>query len=356
MYKRMVSLLAAVWIGGSVEGTSLAAAPLGVPDPSTIAYPTGEAPSAAEVHLGKVLFFDKRLSSNEHMSCASCHNPDLGFGDGIARGFGTLGHPLGRNTPHLYNLAWNTTFFWDGRAQSLEEQALGPIQAPGEMNMPLDQLIARLNQIPWYVTTFATLYPDSRLTAENVGRALAAFERTIISNNAPFDRYMRGDTEAMSPEAVRGMQLFTGKANCLACHSGPNFTDESFHNIGVGGTDAGRAAIVHDASLTGAFKTPGLRNTLLTAPYMHDGSLASLEEVVRFYNAGGTQKPGISEMIKPLQLTDPELCDLVAFLGALTDPVPITRPAIPTAQETTTQQGAASSLAHTHAPTGQQDQ
>jgi cytochrome c peroxidase len=249
------------------------------------------------------------------------------------RGFGTLGNRLGRNTPHLYNLAWNMVFFWDGRAQSLEEQALGPIQAPGEMNMPLDTLIGRLKQIPFYVKTFTAVYPDSGLTADNVGRAIAAFERTLISSNSPFDRHMRGDKDAMSPEGVRGMQLFTGKANCIACHSGPNFTDESFHNIGVGGTDTGRAAIANDASLTGAFKTPGLRNVLLTAPYMHDGSVATLEGVVRYYNAGGSHPHGLSELIKPLALTESEIFDLVAFLGALTDPVTVTRPAMPPAQE-----------------------
>jgi cytochrome c peroxidase len=290
------------------------------------------------VYLGKVLFFDKRLSSNEKIACASCHNPDLGFGDGLARGFGTLGNQLGRNTPHLYNLAWNVVFFWDGRAQSLEEQALGPIQAPGEMNMPLDKLIERLKQIPFYVKSFTEVYPDSGLTADNVGRAIAAFERTIVSRNSPFDHYMRGDKDAMSPEAVRGMRLFTGKANCSACHSGPNFTDESFHNIGVGGNDAGRATIANDASLTGAFKTPGLRNALLTAPYMHDGSVATLEGVVRYYNAGGAHQQGLSELMKPLHLTDSEVFDLVAFLGALTEPLVVTRPAMPPTRETAAQQ------------------
>jgi cytochrome c peroxidase len=196
----------------------------------------------------------------------------------------------------------------------LPGQELHPLEAPG---------------LAWRTKTFAEVYPNSGLTAENVGRAIAAFERTIISNNSPFDRYMRGDKNAMDPAAIRGMQLFMGKANCTACHSGPNFTDESFHNIGVGDSDPGRAAIVGDASLTGAFKTPGLRNVVLSAPYMHNGSSATLEEVVRFYNTGGTSTQGLSELIKPLHLTDSEVFDLVAFLGALTDPVVVTRPAIP---------------------------
>lgn len=328
-----VACLLALMAGYGNPGLSMAAATLGVPDRDDIEYPDDEPPSAKEVYLGKVLFFDKRLSSNNHLSCASCHNPDLGFGDGIALGRGTMGNTLGRNTPHIYNLAWNTTLFWDGRASSLEEQALGPIQAPGEMNMPLTQLLPRLKEVPYYVYTFAKVYPDSGLTAENIGRAIAAFERTIVSDNAPFDRYMKGVKTAMSPEAIRGMALFTGKANCVACHSGPNFTDESFHNIGLGGEDTGRAAIVGDATLNRAFKTPGLRNALLTAPYMHDGSVATLEEVVRFYNAGGKHKNGASDLIKPLHLAEAEVFDLVAFLGALTDPVVVTRPEIPPAKE-----------------------
>ena len=157
-------------------------------------------------------------------------------------------------------------FFWDGRA-GLEEQALGPIQAAGEMNLPLDKAVARLQDIPFYVKTFAEVYPESGITPQNIGRAMAAFERTIISNNSPFDRYVRGDQNAMGPDAIRGLQLFMGKANCIACHSGPNFTDESFHNIGIGDTDPVRAAVIHDQSLTGAFKTSGLRNVLLCSLY-----------------------------------------------------------------------------------------
>ena len=148
---------------------------------------------------------------------------------------------------------------------------------------------------------------------------------------------MRGDQNAMGPDAIRGLQLFMGKANCIACHSGPNFTDESFHNIGIGDTDPGRAAVIHDQSLTGAFKTSGLRNVLLSAPYMHDGSVATLEEVVRFYNVGGKQTPGLSDLIKPLHLMEKEIFELVAFLGALTDPVVITRPALPPQKEVAAQ-------------------
>ncbi len=303
---------------------------LGVPDPSTIQYPGGKAPSNELVQLGKVLYFDTRLSINDKQSCATCHNPDLGFGDGMASGLGTMGGHLGRNVPHLYNLGWNSKFFfWDGRAASLEEQALGPIQAPGEMNMPLTTLIPKLKAVAYYKRIFNHLFPDSGVTPENVAKAISAFERTIITNNSPFDRYMRGDTSALSPAASRGWALFEGKALCVTCHSGVNFTDERFHNIGLGGTDRGRAAIEKGAANEGAFKTPGLRNVLLTAPYMHDGSVGNLEDVIRHYNKGGNKVRGQDPLVKPLNLTDQEIYDLLAFLGALTDPVTIQRPPIP---------------------------
>jgi cytochrome c peroxidase len=310
-------------------GIYLGARPIGVQDPEDIEYPDDEPPSEAEIHLGKVLYFDARLSGDNRISCATCHNPDLGLGDGVALGRGAMGSRLKRNTPHLYNLAWNVVFSWDGRAASLEEQALEPIQSTVEMNQPLDQLISKLKTVPYYVKAFNEVYPDSGITAENLAKAIAAFERTIVSDNSPFDRYMQGNKFAMSPAAKRGMQLFLGKADCILCHDGPNFTDNSFHNIGVQGDDPGRAKVTSDSMMVGAFKVPGLRNVSLTAPYMHDGSEATLEDVIRFYNAGGKNKEDISPIIRPLNLTKSEIADLVAFLEALTDPVVITTPEIP---------------------------
>lgn len=304
------------------------AEPIGTPDLDDIEYPDDEPHSAAEVELGKVLFFDNRLSVNQQQSCATCHNPDLGFGDGMAQGLGTMGGILGRNTPHIYNLAWNVTFFWDGRAGSLEEQALGPIEAAGEMNMPLDQLIPRLEAVEYYQKAFKSVYGNG-ITKENIGKAIAAFERTLVSINSPFDQYLAGNQEAMRPEAVRGMKLFDGKANCTKCHDGPNFTDNSFHDIGVKGSDPGREKISGDASQRRAFKTPGLRNVIFTAPYMHDGSEGSLEDVVRFYNRGGDRKEGLSNLIEPLNLTEQEIADIVAFMGALTDAIIVERPKVP---------------------------
>ena len=302
---------------------------LGVPDPATIEYPEGGRPSPEEIELGKTLFFDSRLSINHRESCASCHNPSLGFSDGMAKGLGAMGAGLGRNAPHLYNLAWSTVFFWDGRASTLEDQALEPIQSPGEMNLPLDSLIARLRRVTAYRERFAKVYGKPGICKENVGRAIAAFERTLISDNSAFDKYMRGNAGAMGPDAVRGLELFQGKARCIQCHSGPNFTDESFHNIGLGDGDIGRAKILSGATAKGAFKTPGLRNVALSAPYMHDGSEPTLESVVRFYSKGGAVAYGRDNLIKPLHLSEGEIRDLVAFLGALTDPIRIDPPEIP---------------------------
>lgn len=307
--------------------TAFAFEPLGTPRPETIEYPDGVAPATAKIELGRALFFDTRLSGNQKQSCASCHMPELGFGDGTSKGRGTMGGGLPRNTPHLYNLAWNVAFFWDGRAQSLEEQALGPIQAPGEMNMPLPRMIETLDKLTAYKAQFRDVFGSEEINPERVAQAIAAFERTLISRNAAFDRYQAGDRNAMSPEAVRGLALFTGKARCVQCHDGPNFTDNSFHNIGLGDADPGRAKIAKDPGLSGAFKTPGLRNVALTAPYMHDGSQKTLEDVLQHYNRGGKKTPHLDKLMQPLKLTDGEIRELIAFLGALTDPVRVDRPA-----------------------------
>ncbi|OUS29769.1 hypothetical protein A9Q99_08035 [Gammaproteobacteria bacterium 45_16_T64] len=304
------------------------AADLATPSMDDIDYPEEEAPSAKEVELGKTLFFDPRLSLNMKQSCGTCHNPDLGFGDGLATGLGTMGGGLGRNTPHVYNLAWNVTFFWDGRAGSLEEQALGPIEAAGEMNMPLEKLIPRLQAVKYYQDMFKAVYGDG-INKANIGKAIASFERTLNAVNTPFDKYLAGNKTAMGPEAIRGLELFKGKANCTGCHDGPNFTDNSYHNIGVKGDDKGREGIAGGKEMRGAFKTPGLRNVIFTAPYMHDGSEGSLESVVQFYNRGGDQDKNKSNLIKKLNLSDQEVSDLVAFLGALTDPIQVERPKIP---------------------------
>ncbi len=321
-------LLVVAFLGACMRYT-IAAEPLGTPSVDDIEYPDDEPHSALEIELGKTLYFDPILSFNKSQSCATCHNPELGFGDGMNLSVGAKGAQVPRNAPHIYNLAWNVIFMWDGRKATLEEQALGPIEAEGEMNMPLDVAVSRLEGVSYYKKTFKEVYGEDSITPELLGRAIAAFERTIISNNSPFDKYMAGDQTAMSPEAIRGLALFKGKAKCIDCHDGPNFTDNSFHNIGLKSDDEGRAAIIGDSKMKKAFKTPGLRNTLLTAPYMHNGSLGSLYEVVQHYNKGGEDKEGISNLIQPLGLTELEISELIAFMGALTDPVIVSPPTIP---------------------------
>lgn len=306
------------------------ALPLATPAPATIVYPAGAPPTAAEIALGKTLFFDPRLSRNLTQSCATCHNPALGFGDGVALGKGAEGNQLGRNTPPLYNLAWNRVFFHDGRSPSLEAQALNPIESNAEMNIPLPLLIERLSAVDWYRQQFQAVYGGEKITADMIGKALASFERTLTSRNAPFDRFLAGDTGAMSESAQRGLKIFKGAAWCSSCHDGANLTDNEFHNIGVKTTDPGRGKFAPDQPrMQGAFKTPGLRNVELTGPYMHDGSQRTLEDVMKFYNRGGDDKKRRDPLIRELDLSKQDIADLVEFMKALTDPVAIEAPSIP---------------------------
>ncbi len=305
--------------------------PLVTPSVDDMVLYDDEENTQAEIDLGKTLFFDNRLSSNHKQNCATCHDPEKGFSDGMATGFGTEGNKLERNSPQLYNLGWSSIFMWDGREPTLESQALGPIQAAGEMNLPIPELLTRLNAVEGYRKLFKDVYEIDEITADAVGRAIAAFERSIIVDNTPFDQFLAGDKSAMSESAQRGLAVFSGKGNCAQCHDGANFTDDSFHNLGFGGDnhDKGRAAITGDVSQTGAFKTPGLRNIEFSAPYMHDGSIATLESVVDYYNRGGSGGEHTSDIIKPLQLTQVEQQDLVAFLKSLSQDITITVPKIP---------------------------
>jgi cytochrome c peroxidase len=326
-YSLALGCLAAAW--SLTVPSSEAAEALGTPDPQTIEYPAGQPPSPLEIELGKTLYFDPRLSFNHSQSCATCHNPDLGFSDGMAKGLGAKGSHVGRNAPHIVNLAWGSIFFWDGRAATLEEQALGPIKADGEMNLPLDSVAPRLSKAAYYRRTFDKVYGKGGLQIDNVAKALAAFERSLIVRNTPYDRYLAGDKLAMSPNAVAGLEVFQKKGRCTECHSGPNFTDDSFHNIGVNDPDSGRARILAGPGMLGAYKTPGLRNVLYSAPYMHDGSEKSLEDVVRFYNRGGDKKEGLDKLIVPLNLTEQEIQNLVAFMGSINEPLVVQTPRIP---------------------------
>ncbi len=299
--------------------------------PDFIPFPEDNAYTPEKAALGKILFFDPRLSKSNATACSTCHNPSLGWEDGNPMAVGAEGLTLKRHSQTVLNLAWGETFFWDGRASSLEEQALGPIEDSNEMNQPIDTLIAELKQIAGYQATFENVFPDSGITGENIARALATYQRTIVSNKAPFDDWIDGEEKAIDDAARRGFALFNGKAGCAACHSGWNFTDDSFHDIGLSDSDIGRAGVISGIEqFNHAFKTPGLRNLTSRAPYMHDGSLNTLEEVIDHYNDGFVERPSLSFEMKKLALTPDEKADLVAFLRTLeSQDDPVTFPILP---------------------------
>lgn len=299
--------------------------------PTEIPFPEDNAYSPNKVALGKLLYFDTRLSGSKLLSCASCHNPGYGWSDGQPLAVGHGMQILGRRSPTILNAAWGEIFFWDGRADSLETQALGPIASPGEMNMPLDQLVDVIAAIPDYVQLFDDAFPGEGITLDNIAKSIATFERTVVSSRAPFDAWIAGDETAIPDAAKRGFQIFAGKANCTACHSGWNMTDDSFHDIGLASIDEGRGALIPDVvKLQHAFKTPGLRDLTRRAPYMHDGSLTTLAEVVDHYDRGFITRPSLSEDMKPLHLTGEEKQDLLAFLDTLTGELaPVVVPVLP---------------------------
>ncbi len=293
-----------------------------------VAAPPHNPASAQKSELGKALFFDPRLSGNGTVSCASCHNPALGWSDGLKTGIGINGSVLQRATPTVVNMAFNTQFMWDGRMRSLEDQALGPMKTREEMHTDMDALLAMLRGSAGYRTLFAGAFPGEAIDEATLAKALAAFERTLVSSDSPFDRWLAGDRRAIDAAAWRGYQVFKDpqRGNCAACHSGPNFSDNGFHNIGVaqGGTayDEGRFKVRPLASMKGAFKTPTLRDVELTAPYFHDGSAATLMDVVEHYDRGGDDKRNLSQDVRPLHLAPQDKQDLVAFMKALTGRMP----------------------------------
>jgi len=287
--------------------------------PAAIPFPTDNPYTIAKVALGKVLYFDTRLSAANLLSCASCHNPAYGWGDGQPKGIGHGMNPLGRRSPSIINAAFGQIFMWDGRAASLEEQALGPIKTDVEMNLPIDKLMERLKAIPGYAPMFQAAFPKDGIKPETVAKAIATYERTVVSARAPFDTWIESSDRAISEEAKRGFAIFNTKAACNKCHSGWNFTDDSFHDIGLPSEDLGRGKFLRSiVKMQRAFKTPGLREITRRGPYMHDGSIATLEAVVEHYDQGGIERPSRSELIKPLGLTQQEKKDLVAFMQTLT--------------------------------------
>ena len=303
--------------------------------------------------LGEKLFFDKRLSADGTVSCAVCHDPATAFAGNESLAIGVADRVGTRNTPTLLNVTFSTAFFWDGRARSLEEQAKQPLLNPAEMAMESEAaVVKRVSSIVEYDRLFGRVFGREGITLETIVKAIAAFERTLISRNSPFDRFIAGDLTAISAAQKRGWELFKGKAGCIECHSfsaaSPFFTDFKFYNTGIaandsslkqlrdvarqqdsasqlahtrGYTELGRYLVTKELKDIGAFKTPTLRDIELTRPYMHNGSIKTLLDVVRFYNQGGEQNANLNEKLHPLNLTDQEMSELVEFMRALTSDV-----------------------------------
>ena len=297
--------------------------PLGLP---AVPWPKDNPYSKKKAELGRLLFFDTRLSSNETISCASCHAPHAGFADDKPVSLGINGNKGTRNAQTVINCCYQTHCFWDGRANSLEEQVIGPLANPKEMTTAKSAHEAYkhceecIGKIQGYAPLFKEAFGDDSCSLEHISKAIATFERTILSGNSPYDRYVAGDRTAMTSQQIEGLRVFK-KVGCANCHGGSNFTDGRFMNIGIGmadkNPDLGRYDVTKDSLDIGAFKTPTLRDVSKSAPYMHDGSLKTLEEVVDYYDKGGTPNPHLSFMMKPLKMTSEDKKALVAFMYAL---------------------------------------
>lgn len=312
-------------------------APLGLP---AVPIPADNPPTAETVSLGRRLYYDTALSVDNTISCASCHDPKFGFGDGKQFSVGVRKQLGNRNSPTVINAAYYTTQFWDGRAGTLEQQAEGPVANPVEMAHTLKGVEQRLMADPTYRAEFKNAFGADVITYEMVGKAIASFERTVVSGNSPFDRYMYGgEKKALSASAKRGLEVFRNpkRGNCAVCHTIEEkfalFTDNKFHNLGVGVklaingetelTDLGRFKVTNVEADKGAFRTPSIRNIALTAPYMHDGSHKNLKEVLDFYVGGGNSNPHRDKEIRPLDfLTGQEQADLIEFMKSLTGEMP----------------------------------
>lgn len=295
-----------------------------VPLPQTVTDPKDNPSTPEKVALGKQLFFDPRLSGDNRMSCATCHVPDKAFADGLARAKGHGDKTLARNTPTVLNVSLLERYTWDGRAKSLEEQALGPITSPDEMHQDLTELEQELNAVPGYVAQFQSVF-GSKVTRDGIAKSLAAFQRTLVTKPAPFDRYLAGDEAALSPEARHGLELFEGNAGCVRCHQGPLLSDNRFYRLGLASQDQGLGGVTDKKEDRGKFRTPSLRNIAQTGPYMHDGSKKTLTEVVEFYYRGVPSKSadGLPIDVQPLQgQSFSEIAALVAFLESLTGEAP----------------------------------
>ncbi|MFK5938434.1 MAG: cytochrome c peroxidase [Sulfurimonas sp.] len=296
--------------------------------PSEVPQPKDNKLTPERIQLGKLLYFDVRLSASQKVSCATCHHPKRGWTDlvPVAKAIGAGRGP--RNSPTILNSAYQNRQFWDGRARTLEQQALGPIEADVEMNMPLEVLIPKLNKINGYVALFEKAYPGEGVTQKSLAKAIASFERTVVSTTAPFDRYAMGDKAAISKEAKQGFELFKSKAHCVDCHDGFNLSDGSFHNIGLKdgelhGKELGRYLTKRRAAWYGVMKTPTLRDITKSGPYMHDGSVKTLTEAITICASGGRYSHNVknkSTYIVDRKLTQTEVAHLKTFLETLVGP------------------------------------
>ena len=287
--------------------------------------PADNIATAERVALGRKLFFDKRIGRDGNMSCATCHDPTKGWADGLPTAQGFRGKQLKRATPTIVNTGYNKIFMWDGRKKSLEDQVTGPMESKDEMNTNMDVIFKLIAGFDGYKAAFQKAYPGQGINKDTVSKAIAAFERTIVTRETPFDRWLQGDKNAMTREQVEGFKIFISedRGNCVACHQPPNFTDDGFHNIGLKANakeipDPGRFRIRPVKSMYGAFKTPTLRDVAITAPYFHDGSAKTLMDVVEHYVRGGDEKKNLSTNMKKLDLTKKEKKALVSFMEALT--------------------------------------
>lgn len=350
-FARVAGLAAALTLGAL--GASVAAADKKLEPLGPVPVPDNNKMTPEKIELGRMLYFDPRLAGDSSLACAKCHDPAKGFSNGLQLSDAYPGTKHWRHVPTVINAAYLKNQFWDGRAGNLEEQAVGPIAAPIEMNQNYGHLVEKLMGIPWYKEQFKKVF-NSDVTMDNLAKAIASFERTIVSQPGRVDQYLKGDKAALEASEIRGMALFTGKANCIACHHGPMLTDQDFHTTGVPeieplqketdriatrhffaadqkypnprsvSGDYGRELITKSASDRGKFKTPSLRELVWTAPYMHNGAFETLDDVIEFYMKGGGDHPNKDGLLKPFELTDQEFDDLRSFLEALSSPNPIT--------------------------------
>ena len=271
------------------------------------------------IELGKTLFFDPRLSGSEKISCATCHQPELHWTDGKEKSIGHEGAVNKRNSPTIQNSWFYSRLFWDGRSKDLQDQAFAPINSESEMHSEMPDVMRKLRKSKGYKELFKKAFGDEQIDPDRITEAIAVFEKTVVSSKTRFDEFLQGNKKALSNSELRGLHIFRTKAKCMNCHSGPLFTDNSFHNIGFSGNDEGHYKVSHKEEDTGKFKTPSLRDVMKTGPWMHDGKETDMAAIIERLNTS-KESPGVSTLIKSLKLSDRDKADLLAFLHAISAP------------------------------------